>query len=507
MTAERKLDRLKSKVVNETWSQSAQSNVKQEEKSPKEEEANGIDQLAAVSGDVELARKEAVAVSEKRKGQIEQLAAENKKLTDELTAMTVKLSALGDDDFAKTDLFKQLKTQHEDVIKRVNHLEKTNNELREESQKLQAERTAYRMQIDEESRMETKNAENEQAKAENDLARIRAVRDEMQAELSQKRQTTEEGKVASEHLKESAIAKDHRIRCLEAEIEKLQTELGQIAAPTSERLDQMSPEELRTKTASLQQEAKLLTDELNSMQAAYTKAQSLATKKVAEITHWEEQVSRSSAEKAKADQKYFAAMKGKESKEAEVRALKLQNAKSSEIVSQLKESHARSRVLIVNLEKQIAEVNHEKDGVAYQLQKISEENTQSTVKVDRLDGQVTELKKAITAKDERLSSLMHAQREADVELESLKTRLDDVTKRNEELKKKAKGQSTGIEDILREMAYCSTCHRNLKDRAIKTCGHLFCNSCLTDRINNRMRKCPTCMKGFGAADVLEVHLS
>jgi len=94
---------------------------------------------------------------------------------------------LTDDDYAKTDLFKTLKSQHEDVIKRINNLEATNVQLREEAQKLQAERTAYRIQMDDESRAVISETESQLARAEADLTRIRNSRDELLADIAIRR--------------------------------------------------------------------------------------------------------------------------------------------------------------------------------------------------------------------------------------------------------------------------------------------------------------------------------
>lgn len=53
---------------------------------------------------------------------------------------------------------------------------------------------------------------------------------------------------------------------------------------------------------------------------------------------------------------------------------------------------------------------------------------------------------------------------------------------------------------------CTICRNNFKNAVVKTCGHLFCNSCLETRLANRMRKCPTCSKSFDKMDVMQAHL-
>src|SRR5208282_3357518 len=96
---------------------------------------NGIPEESEAS---QSAYKEAVAIIAKQKEQLEAVTAENKSLTEQLTAASVRLSNLSEDDYARTELFKQFRIQHEDVIRRINHLEATNIQLREEAEKFQA---------------------------------------------------------------------------------------------------------------------------------------------------------------------------------------------------------------------------------------------------------------------------------------------------------------------------------------------------------------------------------
>ena len=149
LLAEKKFDRAKSAQVQKLERQAIMGGnsepITSSEKKPvkgEHSETNG-DVDSAVHAAAETARKEALAAAEKRKVQTEQLEVENKRLIEELTQAKTKFISLTDEDYAKSDLFKTLKSQHEDVIKRVNDLEATNRKLREDAQKLQAERTNW----------------------------------------------------------------------------------------------------------------------------------------------------------------------------------------------------------------------------------------------------------------------------------------------------------------------------------------------------------------------------
>lgn len=179
------------------------------------------------------------------------------------------------------------------------------------------------------------------------------------------------------------------------------------------------------------------------------KASALADKKVSEVTAFEEQISRLAAEKAKADQKYFGAMKAKEAKDGEIRILRAQNAKSSEIVMQLKEAEASSRTLTINLEKQLAETREALNNVTSQLRELQQKANEHTITSEGQIAQLSELKKALSAKDASCHEASKAQRQAAVEVEALKVRLEETQKSLENWKQKGVGNQTGEYDALR----------------------------------------------------------
>lgn len=510
MIAEKKLDRNKSAQVAKLEKQATQSGGREDPSSAKADglaEVNGTKGSVRINEELVTAQKEALAEANKRKEQLEQLEAENKKLTEHVTSLTIRLSGLTDDDYAKTDLFKTLKSQHEDVIKRINNLEATNVQLREEAQKLQAERTAYRIQMDDESRAVIGETESQLARAEADLTRIRNSRDELLADIAIRKASHEEHRVSIEQIKELASARESRVAALESEVERLRLQLAEQTASDDHQTEygSMTPEQLRSKMLSLESEHKLLNNELLSMEAALKKAQSVAGKKIAEIASWEEQLARASADKAKADQKYFAAMKTKEAREQENRTLRTQNTKSAEIVAQLKEAEALSRSLTEKLEKQVAEMRVQLEELSNQCRASQQKLSESQISSEGHTNQIVELKKTLTAKDALYLAATHSQREAEAESEKLKVQLEDAQKQAESWKKKSLSNQPDEEKYMRSMILCAVCKKNFKDTAIKSCGHLFCKECVEERLTSRSRKCPQCGKSFGANDHMRVH--
>lgn len=514
LVAEKKIDRIKSQQVQKLEQAAVASSTAKEETAPTTngtESANGKSASPGpVNEELETARNQAVAEATKRKEQLEQVEAENKKLTEEVTSLKVKFSLLSDDDYAKTDLFKALKSQHEDVIKRINNLEATNIQLREEAQKYQAERTAYRIKIDDEARSSLAESESAVTQAEANLARIRAARDELLAKNSVLESSHKNSDASIEQSKELVSACESRIAALESECERLRLQIaeqqpteGTEEPPAS---DDQPPEQLRKKIANLENQLKLLSGELPSMEQAWKKAQNIAGKKVADVAAWEENIAKAQADKAKADQKFFAAMKAKGELELQVRTLRLQAAKSTEVVAQLKEADSLSRSLVEKLEKQTAEMRSQMEELSVQHRQLQQKVSENAIISEGHISQIAELKKVVEAKDSACIAAKHAQRESEAERDKLSAQVAGLEKQVQVWKKKSDGNQTSEIKTMENIIQCQICKSRFKNTVIKTCGHVFCDSCVQDRLTNRARKCPNCGKAFGSNDTMRVHL-
>lgn len=511
LVAEKKIDRLKSAQVQKLEQAAvASSTVKEETPAA----TNGTDiskgtSPGPVTEEVESARSQAVAEATKRKEQLEQIEAENKKLTEEVTALKVKLTGLSDDDYAKTDLFKALKSQHEDTIKRINNLEATNISLREEAQKYQAERTAYRIKVDDESRAALADSESNVSQAEANLARIRSARDELVAKNNILESSHKDSRASLAQSNELVSACESRITALESECERLRLQNSQNQPTENDGVsngDDSTPEQLRSKVTNLEKQIQILSNELPAMEAAWKKAQALASKKITEIASWEENVTKAQADKVKADQKFFAAMKSKGELEQQIRVLRLQATKSIEVVAQLKEADSLSRSLVDKLEKQTAEMRSQMDELSTQHRQLQQKAAENAITSEGQVSQIAELKKVVESKDAACTAAKHAQRESETERDKLTAQVAGLEKTVQMWKKKSTGNQSSETAIMEAMIQCQICKSKLKNTVIKTCGHMFCDQCVQDRLTNRARKCPNCGKGFGTNDTMRVHL-
>ncbi|KAK4975045.1 E3 ubiquitin-protein ligase bre1 [Elasticomyces elasticus] len=517
MTAEKKLDRVKSAQVLKIERQ-ANGGSNGEASSPtttkkagtpvkSEQETNGELSNGIASAETEALHREALAVAERQKAQVLEIEAENERLTNDLSAARTKLASLSDDDYADSTLCKTLKTAHEEQISRVNDLEATNITLREEAQKLQAERTTYRRIIDEESRESMNDMEQQIARAETDLARIRSVRDDIGAELEIRRKADETRRTSADQARELAEARDSKIMALESETYRLRLRLGDVSPPQIDGLDEMDAEELRTQIRTLEGQHRALCEELKSMETAYQKTSALASRKVSDTGVQEETIAQLRAEKAKAEQKYFAAMKAKDLKESELRSLRTANARSSEIVSQLKDGDTKSRELVSNLERQHAESKDLLSKLETQYRALDAKAKEAAIAVEGLKKQSETLTALVGEKDEDTLANAKAKREAEVELERCSVRLEEAKKSVEVLRKTRVAENTASGDDWRKLVICPCCNEHIRNSVLKLCGHVFCSECVQRLITNRSRKCPSCGKAFGQHDYMPIVLT
>ncbi|CAG8896496.1 unnamed protein product [Penicillium egyptiacum] len=508
LVAEKKLDRAKSLTVAKLEKQQSMgiqrpgdtAQSKREESSP----ANGGTPAGDRNPELEEANNKLTAISEKQKEQVRKLEAENASLLGQITEIKIKSSKFTDDDYAHTDLFKHLRSQYDDVVKRINHLEATNVQLREEAEKYRSERTAYKIQVEDETQSTIAEKEAQLMRAETDLARIRNARDELLADQQMRKAAQDQKKTSSLKLQELADAREARITALESESQRLRLQIE--GSKSDDNINDMPPEELRAKYTSLERQYSMLNTELTSMQTAYTKFATLASQKVTDFGAMEEKVARLTAEKSKADQKFFAAMKSKEARDVEVRTLRMQSSKTSDIVAQLKESEATTRSLVSNMDKQASETKEALNAALSKHRAIQQQLTESNILMEGLKNQVAELKGLSISKDSTLGSTASALRQAETEVAGLKQSLSDTKKSLDNWKNKSLGNSSSEYEMLRTLALCTVCRRNFKNTAIKTCGHVFCKDCVEERLTSRSRKCPNCGKSFGSNDHMHITL-
>ncbi|RWA09858.1 hypothetical protein EKO27_g5229 [Xylaria grammica] len=505
MKAERRLDRVKSAQVQKLEQQALANSTTRPTTGADQANGIGADENNGNYASQQLALQELSSVADKQKEQLEAVLAQNKSLQAELTSLQTRLTNLTDEDYSRTDTFKLFKAQNEDLIKKANNLEAECHTLRQENTKLEKEREANRQRFESEAQTLILDLEDQLQQADTNLARVRAARDELHTDVMMLKASKEQERTAIDYMKELVSAKEDRISALESEVRRIQPDEDvEMTVPLD--IQEMSLDDLREKYKKLKRDYDSIENELPGMTNAVKKFQALANKKVMDVTAQEERVAQYAAEKSKADQKYFNARKESDTKADEVKRLRSQNMKSSEIISQLKEVEVQNRTLVANLDKQLADLKQTNSSIMTENKKLEATNQDTSRRYDTLKQQISELTNLARTKDSTASTTKERNVNLEAEVEKLKVRLESTAKDRDKWKTKSLSNSSEEEEMLRSMATCSICKKDFKNTVLRGCGHIFCRGCVDDRLANRMRKCPNCNKAFDKNDIMTIHL-
>ncbi|KAL2311783.1 E3 ubiquitin-protein ligase brl2 [Schizosaccharomyces pombe] len=224
-------------------------------------------------------------------------------------------------------------------------------------------------------------------------------------------------------------------------------------------------------------------------------------------SHYQELITKFSVEKEKAEQKYFLTMKSTDSLHAEVKLLRQKYQKTNEIITKMLNSQDTAVHRIIEFEDQLARLssvrnNSIKQSATFQVKKSSQKST-----IQNLEEKVSYLQQFMDKNNATLTDL-------ESQCSDLSSSIDILSKQDEEHEKEKRklkdtGVSTSAEELktFRAMCKCSVCNfERWKDRIISLCGHGFCYQCIQKRIETRQRRCPICGRGFGASDVIPIHL-
>lgn len=444
--AEKRLDRVKSAQVQKLEKQALANDTKpptpeEESKEPGEPQGNSVELMQKYQ--------EEHAVVTRQQDQIQSILEEIKGLQEENSTLKSRREALTDDDFIRTDVFKQFKTKCEELIKQVNHLEATNTQLKEDIEKLNSERTTFKKQLEAEAQALTQELDSDLVARDHDLARLRSARDELLAENTMRKASQDQHHSALEHLKELVGAKDERITALESEITRLRPADDQQTAEADAEAEKLEHDDLLARHRKLQQDYQAVMTELPAMEKAYRKAMALSHKKVMDFEALEARNSILTAEKNKADQKYFAARKDADTRNSEVRALRMQNTKSAEVVAQLKDVEAQNRVLLSNLEKQLSDLRQSNMTLAGENRRLEAAAAEAGRRVEGAKKEAVDLAGLVKTKDSAMADMRERNVTLEAEAERLKVRMDSLQKDRDGWKSKADGNSSDVEKGLR----------------------------------------------------------
>ncbi|GMM53783.1 E3 ubiquitin-protein ligase [Maudiozyma humilis] len=380
-----------------------------------------------------------------------------------------------------------------DILAKENaSLKQVNDAYLGKFQELASEREVFNNKISSEFNTGLEALREQNAVLSKDLVRIRTARDDLLSKLS----------ILEAETKVPVILQDLQ-RALE--------------------LSDQQWEKVERRTASNSEDA--LLKEIQDMETAFKELSKINAKKYPELLNQESVISKLKIEKTKADQKYFAAMRSKDSILIENKNLTKTLAKSNEMLLQLKDSEKLLQQKIENLYQQLKlSQNNEKrltDSAKSESLKIIDLNSQ----INRSDKKITYLKSENLSLITDVNKLKTRNQELETEAKALAQKNTNLNEKCDKIHEKLisftgkpeekKGHYSSSDDQeglvqelenFRTLVYCSLCSKNWKNMAIKTCGHVFCEDCCNERLAARMRKCPTCNYPFSSNDLLPIHL-
>ncbi|KTW28877.1 hypothetical protein T552_01506 [Pneumocystis carinii B80] len=471
-----------------------------EENISKEEEEEEKEEEEKKKKDNEIRIKEMEVINEKRLLEINKLNQEKKELREELMEIQLKLKNPTEEEIVNSEVYYNLRNKYELCAAKIKEIEPGYERINKEIEKLRSERIEFKEEILNEQEKVINDMKEQLSKVEQDLARVRTVRDELLSQLNVKKATELENSTVKKELMELLETRNTRISALEEQVERLNKQMEEKYEIEKDIKSEKSKEELLKQNERLEKQNKSLSSELLTLEHAFNKAHHQSSLKINEIIAKEDKFYRLNADKAKADQKYFDAMKAKDKLTIENKTLKQQNSKAGDIIIKLQEAEKITMQKLIILEKQIAILRPANESLISKVHELQLKIEEKDHNIKKIGQQISMLKQRLIEQENITSTETNSKRIAEEKVEKLKIQIQ----RN-------KNQNTVNGDIdelkiYKSMAKCSVCETKWKNTAISLCGHIFCKECINKRIETRQRRCPSCNRGFGIGDILQVHL-
>lgn len=357
-----------------------------------------------------------------------------------------------------------------------------------------------------------------------DMARLRTQRDELNAELLERRSRESVRFAQIDEAKAFLASKEERMAALHAQVARLQAELEALRADAAGSHGQddghehgqasdsaqatasghsQAPAQLQRQLQAAHTSSAMLSDEVDRLSAAYDELVKQADARVSNAARMEDKILRLTTEKAKADNKYFAAMRARDALDAEKRALTRSAERQAKVIERYTETERAMQAQIQLAEKEVSAL---RKSVQMQASRLNETERDASTLRRRL----AEAERARHAAETSVAQhLERATREAtgrqeamerasllDREAGRLRRRVTESTA----ARRHGNDQDTNLE-YLNSLLRCSACKERYRDRIILRCMHTFCEACVNARIQTRQRKCPHCGLAFATSDV------
>ncbi|KAI6121400.1 hypothetical protein F5141DRAFT_1194147 [Pisolithus sp. B1] len=213
---------------------------------------------------------------------------------------------------------------------------------------------------------------------------------------------------------------------------------------------------------------------------------------------WESLDQQVKKKKAKAENKYFAAMREKEMGESERKAMARQLEKQGKAVERALEVEKNLSAQVGDLEKmsvisrRTIEESDKKirmlEAEVQKLQYVSEADKKRFTEARNYASESTQLQRKLESQVRAAEEeATRVKRETEKKFKKLSAAAAPVGIREEALSQEIEGLWVSL---MQKLMKCSTCKQGMREVVLTKCMHTFCKNCVDTRISTRQRRCP-----------------
>jgi E3 ubiquitin-protein ligase BRE1 len=331
------------------------------------------------------------------------------------------------------------------------------------------------------------------------------------AALQQSMSAIQEEQPEIAHHITSEAATREELAAVTTELSRYRSLLGEPSSSNLARQLQAKEDELqkmRLLAEQHQQAEDAIYAEVERLSGAWEALDGQLKNKVVSLTAAEEKIAKSAHEKAKADNKYFAAMRDRESVEIERKNAIRNLEKQAKVVERLVDSEKNLQQQIGHLEAANQRLHRVMDEAETRFNALEADALMYKKQAECTEEMMKNVRKVADEKYAHVHHLKGALFKRDDDLARMKAEVNKL--RLETKKLKSASASEKEADLMEEAASvwrlikCSTCKENMRGVALTKCSHTFCKQCVEARISTRQRRCPHCNSGFAQSEVVNV---
>ncbi|KAI0071770.1 BRE1-domain-containing protein [Panus rudis PR-1116 ss-1] len=324
----------------------------------------------------------------------------------------------------------------------------------------------------------------------------------------------------AQHMRNEAEAKQ-QLAEISRRLEKYKSTFGEnlSSLPSdvqslTEQLKQKESEveKLRLLEKQREQTESSLYSELDRLSAAWEALDKQVKSRAVDLAAWEERVTKAGIDKAKVENKYYAAVRDKDALENERKNLSRNLEKQTKLIEKLVATEKTLQAQVATLEKECAVHRREEESLQRNITFLEQEKKELRINFEADKKDFQSLRQIVHSNEQSTHAKKAELLKAEEELVRARKAVEKEAAKLKASQKAHSGSSTAREAQLQSeidkcmtLLQCSTCKMNMRNTVITKCMHSFCKSCIDSRISSRQRKCPACNIAFSQGEVQHLY--